>query len=431
MARLGAFCYPGSGHINPVTALARALELRGHNVVIFGVADIEQRVRAAGIQYHQIGAADFPAGTIKASDELLSRLRGMAAFRFTIERIASSARMILRDGPAAVRHERIDALLVDEVDVAGTIGEHLGLPFLSIAIIPPMNQSDQIPPVFFGWRPGTSWLSRFRNRMGLRLLKWIGKPLSDLLNEKRDEWGLKRLAGPIEALSPIARIALMPRAFEFELATPPGNLFYTGPWVNAAQRPPVEFPWDKLDGRQLIYASLGTLQNGSESVFRTIADACSGLPVQLVIALGGGLKPEQLGPLAGNPVVVSFAPQLDLLKRADVVITHAGINTVLESLSEGVPLVAIPLGNDQPGVAARLRERRVGVVIRPGKLSPARLRRAVRLLLEDPNYRTRAQQLGHTIREIDGPAAAAEIIERSLRLFPPFSGAQIAHEPRH
>ena len=41
-------------------------------------------------------------------------------------------------------------------------------------------------------------------------------------------------------------------------------------------------------------------------------------------------------------------PQLDLIKRASAVITHAGLNTVLESLSEGVPLVCIPLGNDQP-----------------------------------------------------------------------------------
>ena len=71
-----------------------------------------------------------------------------------------------------------------------------------------------------------------------------------------------------------------------------------------------------------------------------------------VISLGGGLDPVRLGQLPGDPIVVSYAPQLEVVKRAALVITHAGLNTVLESLAEGVPLVAIPLGNDQPGVAA-------------------------------------------------------------------------------
>ena len=44
MARLGAFCYPATGHFNPMTALAHSLQLRGHEVVIFGIADAEARV---------------------------------------------------------------------------------------------------------------------------------------------------------------------------------------------------------------------------------------------------------------------------------------------------------------------------------------------------------------------------------------------------
>ena len=82
-----------------------------------------------------------------------------------------------------------------------------------------------------------------------------------------------------------------------------------------------------------------------------------------MISLGGGLSPAALGPLAGDPLVVHFAPQLEILTRAALVITHAGLNTVLESLSEGVPLVALPLGNDQPGVAARLKARGACVVV--------------------------------------------------------------------
>jgi len=418
MARLGVFCFPGSGHINPMTALCRALELRGHSVVLFGVADVESRVRAAGIEFHLIGEADYPPGTLKALDERLGELSGLAAFRFTVDRVEKTGRMILREAPAAIRQERVDALLVDEMDVCGTVAEHLGIPFVSVAIVPPILDDFRAPPFFFGWRDGRDWFNLLRNRLATRLVLRIGAPLYKLLNAQRAEWGLKPFRNPSDSLSPIAQVAQMPGVLEFDSLRCPTGLHYTGPWVNAQQRPPIAFPWERLDGRPLAYASLGTLQNGMESVFRTIAEACAGLPVQLVLSLGGGLAPERLGALPGNPVVVPFAPQLELIDRAQLVITHAGINTTLEALSEGVPLVAIPMGNDQPGVAARVAARGAGVVVPHKKLTSRRLRRAVRLILEDPRYRARAQQLGRELRQIDGPAMAAEIVERSLQLSP-------------
>jgi MGT family glycosyltransferase len=426
MARLGAFCFPGSGHINPMTAVARALELRGHSVVIFGIADIESRVQAAGIEFRQLGAADYPPGTLKLLDERLGELHGLASFRFTVERVKNTTRMILRDSPAAVREAGIDALLVDEADMSGTVAEHLGLPFISIAMFPPLIQDDRVPPFCFGWRFRHGRLCRIRNRLGMRLLSWVAAPIFNLVNAQRKEWGLKPLKRSTDALSRIAQIAQLPEVLEFESAPRPKNLHYTGPFVNAAQRPAVEFPWSRLDGRRLVYASLGTLQNGSESVFRTVAEACSDLDIQLVISLGGGLEPERLGRLAGGPVVVSYAPQLEILKRAAAVITHAGLNTVLESLSEGVPIVAIPMGNDQPGVAARVQMRRAGVVVPRSKLSPRRLRHAVRFVLEDGSYRAAARELSRKMRQIDGPAMAAEIIEKSLELSTPSRPVQFA-----
>jgi zeaxanthin glucosyltransferase len=416
MARFGAFCFPGSGHINPMTALARALEMRGHSVVIFGIADIEARVRATGIEFIQVGATDYPPGTLKALDDRLAGLSGMAAFRFTIERVALTTRMILRDGPRAVHAAGLDALLVDEADSSGTIADHLGLPFISIGIVPPMNHDSRLPPFCFGWQPGRTQLSRFRNSMGMRVLEWFARPISDLLNAQRAEWRLEPLRKINDSLSSIAQITQMPLALEFPSASRPANVYFTGPFVNPSQRPAIDFPWTRLDGRPVAYASLGTLQNGAEPVFRAIAKACAELPLQLVLTLGGGIDPDRLGPLPGDPIVVPFAPQLDLLKRADIVITHAGINTVLEALTEGVPLVAIPLGNDQPGVAARLAARGAGVVVPLKRLTASRLRKAVQRVRKDPSYRARAEELAKVMRKIDGPAMAAEIIERSLQL---------------
>jgi zeaxanthin glucosyltransferase len=416
MAKLGAFCFPGTGHINPMTALARRLEQRGHSVVIFGIADTEARIRSAGIDFHLIGTEDYPRGTLQKLDQRLGALKGLATFRFTVERVKNTARMILRDGPEAVRQANLDAMLIDEADMGGSVAQHLGLPFVSIAFFPPLVMDDHIPPFCFGWNGGYDRFTRLRNRLGMRLLSRVAAPIYSVVNEQRRAWGLAPLEHSTEALSPLAQITQLPQALEFATPNKPSNLYYTGPLVDDRQRPHIDFPWHELDDRPLVYASLGTLQNGSEPVFRTIAQACAGLDAQLVISLGGGLDPARLGTLPGKPLVVSYAPQLQLLKRASAVITHAGLNTVLESLAEGVPLVAMPLGNDQPGVAARVGAKGAGIVISRRQLSTRRLRNAVRSVLEDGTYRTSARALQTSMKQVNALEMASDIIEDALKI---------------
>ena len=151
MARLGAFCFPGTGHLNPLTALARRLQQRGHTVIIFGIADVESRVRAAGIDFCLIGQSDYPLGTLQKLDQQLGKMTGTGVLRFTMERIANTARMVLRDGPDAVRNVNVDALLIDEADMASNIAEYLGLPFVSLALIPPLVKDNRFPPFYFSW----------------------------------------------------------------------------------------------------------------------------------------------------------------------------------------------------------------------------------------------------------------------------------------
>ena len=159
-------------------------------------------------------------------------------------------------------------------------------------------------------------------------------------------------------------------------------------------------------------------RTAQKHIFRTIAEACAGLRVQLVLSLGGGLNPARLGVLLGDPFVVSYAPQLQLLKRAAAVITHAGLNTVLESLAEGVPLVAIPQGNDQPGVAARVAAKGVGIVIPRRKLSVSRLRNAQPdpVLEETGNTEQPHGTLQTAMQKINGLETAVDIIEDALHV---------------
>ena len=88
---------------------------------------------------------------------------------------------------------------------------------------------------------------------------------------------------------------------------------------------------------------MGTLVNGLEHVYRTILQAMGQLSeIQVVLSVGQNVKREALGTIPSNVIVVRRAPQIELLKRAALCITHAGLNTTLESLGQGVPMVAIP-----------------------------------------------------------------------------------------
>jgi MGT family glycosyltransferase len=403
-----------------MNALARRLQQRGHSVVLFGIADVEARVKAAGIEFCLIGEKDYPPGTLQKLDESLSQLHGLSSFRFTLERIANTARMVLRDGPDAARRARVEAFLVDEAEFGGHVADYLGLPFVSLALIPPMVWDNRIPPYCFGWAAGQGWPSLLRNELAMRFLARVASPIFTAVNRQRAAWGIKPQQHPTESLSTLAQIAQLPAALEFDIPMSHRHplLHYTGPFVDPQQRPKIEFEWSRLDGRPLVYASLGTLQNGSEEIFQIIAEACADLPVQLVMSLGGGIGRERLGVLRGDPIVVRYAPQLEIIKRSVLVITHAGMNTALESLAEGIPLVCVPMGNDQPGVAARVKARGAGVVVPRFRLNAKRLRSAVRAVLENDAYRSAARKMQAAMLKIDGLELAADIVEDALKIGP-------------
>lgn len=108
---------------------------------------------------------------------------------------------------------------------------------------------------------------------------------------------------------------------------------------------------------------MGTLQNGLESVFSAIAEAVGVRPgMQLVLWIGPALDSMQISSLSANCIVVNNAPQVELLKRSALCITHAGLNTAVESLTQRVPMVAIPVLIDQPGAAARIAYTKTGRV---------------------------------------------------------------------
>ncbi len=410
MRHFGIISPPVSGHIHPFAALGRELIARGHQVTYLQLPDLEEKIHSEVIDFLPIGGSDHPHGSLPESLAQLGRLEGLAALRFTIRAVARTSKMVCRDAPAAIRQAGIDALLVDQMEPAGgAVAEHLGVPFVTVCNALAINRDPVTPPPFTDWNYLDSRWARLRNKVGYIASDWLTRPIAKVVAEYRDRWNLPALRSPDDSFSRLAQVCQMSRAFDFPRTALPDYFHYVGP----LRRPlpaAVPFPWEQLDGRPLIYASLGTLQNSREPVFRCFAEACRGLDAQLVISHGGGLNQQEASGLPGDPVVVSYAPQLELLARARLTLTHAGLNTVLDSLANGVPLVTMPITYEQPAIARRVEWTGSGRSISMARLESGRLRELVRSVLESDVHRVAAGRVGEDIKRAGGVARAADIV---------------------
>lgn len=414
MAHLGIITPPVSGHLHPFGALGRELIARGHRVTCFQVEDLREKITREGLGFQPIGQSDHPAGSLPQSLQRLGQLQGLAALRFTIAAVARTTTMVCRDAPATLQAAGVDALLVDQMEPAGgAIAEHLGLPFVTVCNALAINRDPVAPPPFTPWAYQAAGWARWRNRLGYAVSDWLTAPIEQAVAAYRARWQLPALGSPDESFSRRAQICQMPRAFDFPRSALPDCFHYVGP-IRRALPEPTPFPWDRLDGRPLVYASLGTLQGNNEPVFRCFAQACSGLDVQLVITHGGGLSEAQARGLPGDPLVVGYAPQLALLQRAALTLTHAGLNTVLDSLSFGVPMVAVPITYEQPAIARRIEACGAGLSLTLPQLTDSRLREGIRRVLDEPRHATAAARMATDIAHAGGVVRAADIVEQAI-----------------
>lgn len=415
----GVLPFTGTGHLNPLLALSQELKRRGHRVTFFERPKIEERVRQAGLDFVPLQTKKFARPGPDMSGPVLTRNSGtwaqISTLRFNFARVRYEIQQYLDETPPALASARVDALLINEIALTGpTVAELLRLPYFLIATTVPHHFGWSSRSWFTGHRASTSLVSYLESQLlEISALKTRG-PIRRTLDHERRKLEL----GPLRDLSKefpcLAHITQLPQCLDFEHVIESAAIYYSGPWVNTAARPQVDFPWHRIDGRPLVYATLGTTRNVQPSVFRMIAAACADLNVQLVIALGNRVDPASLANLPGDPLVAQFAPQLELIKLASVVISHAGPNTSFEALMEAKPMIVIPLAYDQPAIAARLAHFGIAEVLPFKRLSAQKLQRALSTILGDPTYKHAAQQMQTKLRSIDGVRRAADIISVEL-----------------
>ncbi|MBL1262687.1 glycosyltransferase [Methylomicrobium sp. RS1] len=415
MNHFGIICPNTVGHLNPMLALADALRSRGHQVTFFLLGHPPASMRDAGFEVRPLGGTLFAADEFQAEIQKLGLLQGRAALKHTFALSARSAVAIMANGPLEVRTAGVHALLVDQVTSAGgTVADELGLPFVTVSNALLLNSDPLVPPFFTHWQPRDTWWARLRNRIAWDRLGHLYTPVLSRIQARRQKLGLPVPQRIAEAWSNRLQISQQPAAFEFPRQELPEQVRFVGPLRLPAGYPTVPFPWERLDGRPLIYASLGTLQNRVAQNFRALAAACEGHDAQLVISTGNGLAPEALGELPGKPIVVPFAPQAELLRHAALAVTHAGLNTALDALAHGVPMVAVPVTNEQPGIAARIAWVGAGEVCAQRQITPQSLRPLIERVLKDASYCAAAARMSEAIRDSGGAPRAVELIEQNL-----------------
>jgi len=416
--RIGFLSMPLHGHMNPMTALARKMQARGNDVVFIGVPDVEPMVRAAGLTFVPFCQGEYPRGTIEAEWAKVSKLQGLDVVEYTLEELSPGLIAAALDHlPQTVAENRIDMLVLDTVlFFVELVPMSLGIPYIQVWSVLNLDLTGSTPACLLPWPYETSPEALARNAEGAQKLAQYLAPLAQLGMVYAERNGLQiDWNDPAATNSRFGIVSQTPEEFDFPGIPWPAQFQYTGPFHDGHGRQPVAFPWEQLNGKPLIYASLGTLVNGLENVYKTILAAVGSMPdVQLVLSTGKNVSVADLGQVPSNTILVTSAPQIELLKRASLCITHAGLNTALESMAQGVPMVAIPIAYDQPGVASRIGYHGVGEVLRLEDLSVERLEEMVIQVLATPAYRERAQYFKKVIADTRGLDLAAELIEQAL-----------------
>jgi zeaxanthin glucosyltransferase len=403
MTHFGIIAPPLRGHLDPFAALAEALRARGHAVTAF----IDRSAAALLRGKLSVCPLDLPAAG--ALEPHLPSAGGGGGLAATVRAMAQRTRALCAVLPHALGEAGVEAVLADQTEAAGgLVARHLALPYASIACALPLNREDDVPPPYVGWHYGSTPWHRWLYRGGYRVVDWLMTPLTRTVQRQAAAWSLSGITRLEDTFSPDLQLLQLPRALDFPRHALSPAARYLGPF-RAALLERWDLPDD--DGRPLAFCSLGTLQGGRAPLFAVFARVLADAGLRPVIAHGGRLAPALTWHFPGRPIVADFLPQRAVLARARIAIVHGGLNTVLDALSLGVPMILVPLAFEQGAIAARVAASGAGIIV-PARRVGRDLRGACARLLGDPAYAARARVLQRAIAESGGAATAAVLVEQ-------------------
>lgn len=421
---------PETGHLNPSFKLTRALMQRGHGVRYLVPPEMTSYVEAQGF----VAQPFFPdlmtdeAGETGGRFALLGKRRRITArFRAVAERLASGGALAFGTRPALA--------LVDVTQTHLALWARFsGIPLVLINTSLPQTKAPGVPPLRSQQPYGSSLWGRAQSEIAWQRFLWkrrISAELADVL-EMCPPYELARKLAPrfgvrdqeldaetvyMPQLRGVPELVLSPEALDFPRPRQPLRHFVES--LDVARSEPA-FDWERLPkDKPLVYCALGgqLYRAGDTPGFlkRVVAAFAKRPELNLVLATGNHLRPEELRDVPANVVVLQRAPQLTLLKRAQLMITHGGLGSVKECIAHGVPMLVFPLDVDQPGNAARVVHHGLGLAGDVAKTDGRELLRMVDRVLKEPSFAAQSAKFRDQLLAFETGTRGPDLVEGFLR----------------
>lgn len=362
------FPFPEFGHINPTLKLAKRLIQAGNRILYLGIADFAEYIRGQGLEFIPVLESRYPTGVSGERSAKMKVGRVELIMREDQEVSTSTGSDLLKEVRQEIadiiQHQRPDLFIADVLigGLAHTVKEQLGVAtaVLSVTL------------------------------------------LDDL--------------APDASCADLPMLVLCPRVFDFRAAVRNSRRYHIEASVDLERHELHPFPWDALDNKKpLIYCSFGSeshLYDKTLELMRMIAEAMREKPDwQLVLSIGPYVRHCDLHPVAENVIVVNWAPQLQILAKAALMITHGGLGTIKECILLGVPMIVFPFRWDQPFNAARVVAHGLGVRGEVRNIAPGRIVDLVNRVANDLSFKRRIHAMSLTFNQIENSGIGVKVIE--------------------
>jgi MGT family glycosyltransferase len=356
MAKALFLSLPLTGHINPSLPLVRELAERGDDVIYYATGAFARRIGEAKACYKPYRNAFL--ADLKQLPEQIHELPVL---------LMRTIAEVLDEHLEEFRRERPDYVITDSVAPWGVwIARILGLPVVTSICTFAFNRCVLRFAVANGIRPKSAgqFVAKLRN-------------LSQAILRERELSRRYGVRGPgitrLVTGSSDLNIVYTSRLFQPCSDSFDDRFQFVGPSMMDRGEPDV-FPWEDVQHSVLIYASLGTLFNTDASFYRSCFEAFAKLDCQVILSVGSAVSATALGEAPPNFIVRPHVPQLDVLGRASVFLTHGGMNSVNESLYHGVPMLVIPQMSEQAIVGRRVEQLGAGLYLAKEQVNAERLR---------------------------------------------------------
>jgi UDP:flavonoid glycosyltransferase YjiC (YdhE family) len=382
--------HPAAGHLHPLVPVARALSDVGHDVAVASAPSFRPEVESFGLEH--VGAGlDWLISDQSTWDAFPPMPPPGPAFpAWVVLTLADiTTRRMVPDLLAIAGEWSPDLIVREGMECGGAVAaERLGIPHASVA----GNAYAAVDSPAINYFPG--------NRL------MLAEPLA----RHREQFGLPpdpEVRMPFRHL----HMCFTPPAWDGASAPRPPNIRFLRHVSTLS--PGARLPdWvERLPDRPTVLASLGTVFNKTPGVLEAIVRALAEEPVNVIVAIGRDVDPARFGSQPDHMRLEAYVPQALLLPHCAAFVTHGGFNSVKEALSEGVPMVVVPISADQPYSAERCAELGVGVTVAAGDRSADAIRDVVRRVLGEPGFRAAARDFQAEMAALPGPERMVELLE--------------------